>query len=60
MEKTISSSEKRYKAKRIVFTVIRYAILVFFAILFFIPFLFALSTSLTTPFGIYEKGYNWL
>lgn len=60
MEKSISSFDRRYRTKRIIFTAIRYAVLIFFAVLFFIPFAFALSTSLTTPFGIYEKGYNWM
>lgn len=60
MKKNISSVDKRYQTKRIVFQTIRYVVLIFFAILFFIPFVFAISTSLTSEYGIYEKGYNWL
>ncbi len=58
MENT--KSVKNYQRKRISIEIIKYIVLVFFAVLFIIPFLFALSTSFTKPFGIYEKGYNWM
>ena len=52
--------QKKYKLRRIVWKTLDYAVLIFIAFLFFMPFVFALSTSLTSQYGIYEKGYNWL
>lgn len=52
--------QKKYKLRRIVWKTLDYAVLNFVAFLFFMPFVFALSTSLTSQYGIYEKGYNWL
>ncbi len=54
------SYQKKYRAKRIVFKIVVYAVLIFFAVLFLIPFLFALSTSFTSQYGIYDKNYNWM
>ena len=34
------SYQKKYRAKRIVFKIVVYAVLIFFAVLFLIPFLF--------------------
>ncbi len=49
-----------HKVKKITTKAVVYAILIAFAFIFFMPFLFALSTSFTSEYGIYEKGYNWL
>ena len=55
----IYSLQRKSEAKRFALKVCAYAVLIFFAVLFIIPFLFALSTSFTSPYGIYEKNYNW-
>lgn len=53
-------SDKLYRARRIAFKTVAYLILILWALVIFVPFVFALSTSLTSQYGIYEKGWNWL
>lgn len=59
MEKS-ASFDKKYKVRRHIFRTLAYLVLILFAVGFFIPFLFALSTSFTSEYGIYAKNYNWL
>lgn len=56
----VYSSPRKYKVKKVAVTTGMYAVLTLFAFLFFIPFLFALSTSFAGEYEIYKKGYNWL
>lgn len=51
---------KKHRVEYILSKTLVYAILIIFAVIFFLPFLFALSTSFTEPFEIYAKDYNWL
>lgn len=56
----IFKSLSKYTVKNILSKSVLYFFLTLAALFFFIPFLFALSTSFTWEYGIYEKGYNWL
>lgn len=56
----INSAARRAHIKKAVSRTVVYAVLCLFAAIFLIPFLFALSTAFTEPYGIYEKGYHWL
>lgn len=40
--------------------VLVYVILALFAVVFLVPFLFALVTSFTTPIGIYAETFQWI
>lgn len=62
-------ADKKQRFKRMLPKIVLYVILIFLAVLWLIPFLFALSTSFAYQFnindgesvvGIYHKDYNWL
>ena len=75
MEREISGAhpprviDKKQHIKRMIPKIVLYVILIFLAVVWLIPFLFALSTSFAYQYnlvdgeavvGIYHKDYNWM
>jgi multiple sugar transport system permease protein len=60
----VNAIEKAYKKRRswqyVTAKTVVYAVLIFFTLVVMIPFVFALSTSFTTPVGIYSATFNWI
>lgn len=48
-----------YRAKRRIFQVLSYVVLIFFALLILVPFLIAVITSFTPEIQLLENGFRW-